>query len=550
MAGIDRQLTRQTRAATLHLRAAALLAGLTTVAIVAQAVLLAHIIDRAALHGASVGNLQGTLIALALVFAARALISSAFELCGRWGAVAAMSELRGRMARQLLLRRPADNDRARTGELAGAAVEGVDALEAYFAGYLPQAMLAGTVPLVVLAWLAFVDPIAAALLAVTAPLVIVFMVLIGKNAEAETQRRWTALSLLGAHFLDVVKGLPTLRLFRRTDAQAETLDEVGERYRRETMRTLRTAFLSALVLECCAMIGTALVAATVGIQLTAGTLSLESGLVVLLLAPELFGPLRSVGQQFHAAADGTAAARRIFEVLDEPSALSAAEDPLPAPDPSREPLRLRGVGFAYPGRAAVLSGQDLDLTPGETTALVGPSGSGKTTLANLMMRLADPQQGTVTCGDTDLRQVAAEDWWRQVGWLPQRPRLFSGSVADNIRLGAPGASDAQVREAAASAGADSFIEGLPKAYDTRIGDGGRRLSAGQAQRIALARVLLQDPPLLVLDEPTAHLDPANAELLMEALRPLTSTRTTLAITHDPALVAGAANVVSLVKAPA
>lgn len=546
MAGIDRKLMRETRVARLHLALAVILALASAAAIVAQAVLLAHIIDRAALHGASAADLQGSLIGLAGVLASRALIAAAFELSGRLGAIAIMSELRRRLARQLLVLAPVGRNRSvRTGELAAAAVQGVDALEAYFAGYLPQAVLAGTVPFAVLAWTLGVDPIAAGLLAVTAPLVVVFMILIGKNAQAETDRRWRALSLLGSHFLDVVKGLPTLRLFRRESAQAATLADVGDRYRRETMATLRTAFLSALVLESCAMIGTALVAAAVGIQLTAGVLTLESGLVVLLLAPELFAPLRQVGQQFHAAADGTAAARRIFEVLDGPAGLASISTGTDAPDPARETVRLDGVGHGYDGRAAVLRGLEMELEPGCITALVGASGSGKSTIANLVMRLTDPETGTVLCGGADLRFVDPEAWRVQVAWLPQRPQLFAGTVRENIALASPEASEREIRHAAVAAGADEFIESLPDGLSTPVGDGGRRLSAGQVQRLAVARAFLQDPGLLVLDEPTSHLDDARAADLSEALRRLAAGRTTLLITHDAGLVAQADRVYSL-----
>lgn len=547
MAGIDRELMRETRAARLHLGVTITLALLTAAVVITQAGLLAHVIDRAAMHGASVADLRGTLIALAVVLAARALIGAGFELSGRLGAIAIMSELRGRLARQLLVLRPAGRtaERPRTGELAAAAVQGVDALEAYFAGYLPQAVLAGTVPLAVLAWLVGVDPIAAALLAVTAPLVIVFMVLVGKNAQAETERRWQALSLLGAHFLDVVKGLPTLRLFRREAAQALTLADVGDRYRRETMVTLRTAFLSALVLECCAMIGTALVAATVGVQLTAGVLSLEGGLFVLLLAPELFAPLRQVGQQFHAAADGTAAARRIFEVLNQAPALDLSDTTDADPDPAAEPVRLSQVTFAYPDREPVLDGADLELLPGGITALVGPSGSGKSTVANLIMRLADPDQGRVSCGEEDLRSVAPEAWRSKIGWLPQRPTLFDGSVGDNIRLATPDADESRVWRAAEAAGAAEFIRTLPRGLQTAVGEGGRRLSAGQAQRLAIARAFLQSPGLLILDEPTSHLDDSHAARVAQALKALARGRTTLAITHDPDLIAAADRVYRL-----
>jgi thiol reductant ABC exporter CydD subunit len=565
-ASVDRRLLRESRAARPHLALAGLLGVLAAALILAQAALLAYVIDRAALRHATLTALRGELIALAAVLFARAAVSAGFELSGRWGATRVMSELRGRLARQLLVDGVGAGPPERTGELAAAAVQGVDALEAYFAGYLPQFVLAALVPLAVLVWVLALDPIAAGILAFTVPLLILFMVLVGRGAQAHTRRRWRALSLLSAHFLDVVRGLPTLRAYRRDRAQEEILGAVGEHYRAETMGTLRIAFLSALVLELCAMIGTALVAATIGVQLVDGALGLQAGLTVLLLAPELYGPLRQVGQQFHASADGAAAAERIFAVLDRPPALRPAPTELTAdraaltasraevraplaplaPDPGVEPIRFRAVSFAYPGRpGAVLDGVDFELAPGETTALVGPSGAGKSTLAALLMRLADPTAGAVECGGRDLRELPAELWRERIAWVPQEPTLFAGTVAENIALGDPRAGRARVARAARDAGALALIERLPHGIETVLGDGARRLSAGQCRRIALARAFLRGAPLLVLDEPTAHLDEASAVDLARAIARLARGRTVLAIVHQPALATFADRVVEL-----
>ena len=574
---VPRRLLRESAAARPHLALAGLLGVLAAGLICAQATLLAQILARAALDGATLTQLRGELIALAAVLAARAAVGAGFELSGRLGAIRVMSELRGRLARQLLALCPGGlAGEERTGELAAAAVQGVDALEAYFAGYLPQLVLATVVPLAVLAFAAYADPITAGILALTVPILILFMILVGKGAAEQTRRRWRALTLLSAHFLDVVQGLATLRAHRREAAQAQTLADVGERYRAETMATLRVAFMSALVLELCAMIGTALVAATVGVQLVAGDIGLQAGLAVLLLAPELYGPLRLVGQQFHSSAEGSAAAERIFAVLDRPPALAgppatspdrgtgerggAAPEPADAvaadhaipggtrlvPDPAHAPVRLQAVSYEYPGRPGeVLHELDLELRPGEITALVGPSGAGKSTVARLLLRLADPTAGRVLCGGQDLRELDPDAWRAQVAWVPQRPRLFAGSVAENIRLAAPRAGDAEVQRAAQAAGAAGFIDTLPQGMATQIGDGGRRLSAGQRERIALARAFLADAPLLVLDEPTAHLDADSARSVGEALEDLARGRTTLLIAHDPALADRADRVLQL-----
>jgi len=448
------------------------------------------------------------------------------------------------LAEHLLVRSPVPREAERTGELAAAVVQGVESLEAYFAGYLPQLVLAAAVPLAVLVWVLPLDPIAAGVLALSIPVLIVFMILIGQGAQAQARSRWRSLAVLSGHFLDVVRGLQTLRAHRREAPQADTIEQIGDRYRAETMGTLRIAFLSALVLELCAMIGTAFVAATIGIQLDGGHLTLFAGLTVLLLCPELYGPLRAVGQQFHASADGLAAAERILAVLDEPATLAVEPSPRhrsPQPlDPRTGAIRFEAVSFTYPDRAErVLESFELVLEPGCATALVGRSGTGKSTVAALVLRLMDPTGGRITCGEVDLRELTPDAWRRHVAWVPQRARMFSGTIAENIALGAPRASSAAILAAAAEAGLEELLAELPDGLDTPVGEGGRGLSAGQAQRVALGRAFLRDAPLVVLDEPTAHLDAATAKAIGGAIKRLAVGRTTLLIAHDARLVAHA-----------
>lgn len=546
MAPARRELIRRTRAARVHLGVTAGVGVVVAVLVVAQAALLGGALARAAHDGADLHVVAPALIALALVAVGRGLAMGSLEAAGRLSAARAMSELRGALVRHVLLDRPGRLQRERSGELATAAVQGVDLLEAYFARYLPQAILSALVPVAVLAWAFSLDWEAAAILAVTVPVLIAFMVLIGLGARSVARRRWRVLGRLGAHFLDVVEGLATLRVHGRADAQGLTIARASDRLRRETMATLRVAFLSAFVLELVAMLGTALVAATIGVQLVDGSLQLKAGLTVLLLAPELYLPLRQVGAQFHASADGLAAAERIFEALDHAPTTPRPAQPRPAPDPSVAPVRLEDVRFAHPGRPEpVLDGVDLELAPGELVALVGPSGAGKTTLASLVLRLADPDGGRVACAGVDLRDVDARDWRRHTAWVPQRPTLFTGTVADNVRLGAPQACDEAALEALRAAGALGVVEGLPQGIGTRLGEGGRRLSAGQAQRIALARAFLADAGLLVLDEPTANLDPESAERVGDAIARLAAGRTTLLVVHRPELAARADRIMSL-----
>lgn len=541
----QRRLSRSSRAARRQLGATVALGCLATALIVAQATLLAHVVVDAFLGGASLADLAPRLGWLLAISLARGAVDLGFEVSGRIGAARVMAELRARLVRHLLTERPGALSQERSGELATAAVQGVDALEAYYACYLPQAVLAALTPLVILAWAVPRDWKAAVILAITAPLIPVFMVLIGRLAEGATRRRWQRLTRLSARFLDLVGGLETLRANGRAAAQAESIAAAGESYRRETMATLRIGFLSALVLELLAMIGVALVAATVGIQLAEGSLGLTAGLTVLILAPEVYAPLRRLGSEFHAGADAMAAAERIFEVLDRPAAVRPPERRVTAPDPGRAPLEIAGVSFSHPGRERVLDHVDLTLAPGETVALVGPSGGGKSTLLSLLLRLAEPDGGSIACGGVDLGEVAPEDWRRRIAWVPQRPTIFAGTVAENIRLARPGANLAATDRAALEAGLGPLLTQLPEGLDTRLGEGGRRLSAGQAQRVGLARAFLTDAPLLLLDEPTAHLDAGTEAEVVAAIARLAAGRTALIVAHRAAAIRGADRVVEL-----
>ncbi len=545
MAQADRQLLRFSRSARTPLAAAVVLGVAAAALLVVQAALLAQVIA-AAVDGEGLAELRRPLVLLGAAVAARALVAAGFEVSGRRAAGRVLRELRARLGEHILRARPTGLRDRRAGELVTAAVQGVDALEAYFARYLPQVALAVCVPLMLVAWVLPRDLAAGIVLVVTVPLIPVFLVLIGLAARARSERRLKTLTRLGAHFVDVVRGLETLRAHDRDREQAATLAAAGEAYRRETMGTLRIAFLSALVLELGAMLGTALVAATVGIQLDRGELSLQSGLAVLILAPELYQPIRQLGAQFHAGRDGLAAAEQILAILAEPPAVRTPAAPRQAPDPSVGAVVLDSVTVSYPGRGRpVLDGVSLRLEPGERVALVGPSGEGKTTLAALVLRLLDPEAGDVRCAGIDLRDVDPADWRRRLAWVPQRPTIFAATLEDNVRLGAPDAPAAAVHAAVAAAGLEPVVASLPDGAATRIGEGGRRLSAGEAQRVALARAFLRDAPLLVLDEPTAHLDAENARSVAAAIERLAAGRTTLLIAHSRELASGADRVVEL-----
>jgi ATP-binding cassette subfamily C protein CydCD len=546
MERVDRRLLRSSRPARAHLAVTVVLGCLSAALVVAQAALIARVVTRVFIDGDGPSEVRATLVVLAGVAVARGLVVAGMEASGRLGASRAMSQLRCDLAAHVLRGRPAGLRRERAGELVAAAVQGVDALEAWFARWLPQVVLSVIVPLAILAFVVPRDLAAAIVLLVTIPVVPVFMVLVGLAARGKARRRFGALARLSGHLLDVVRGLPALRANAREGAQERTLAGVGEAYRRETMGTLRVAFLSSLVLELAAALATALVAATVGIQLAEGHLGLEAGLTVLLLAPELYLPLRRLGAEWHASADGLAAAEALYAALDEPPGVRAPARPVPAPDPRVAAVTFESVGFGWPGRGEpALDGVDLTLEPRRTVALVGPSGAGKSTLAALLLRLVEPEAGAVRCGGVDLRDVDAAAWRARVAWVPQSPTIFAATLLDNLRLAAPRASAAAARRALGGVGLTPLLDALPEGLETRVGEGGRALSAGEAQRVGLARALLADRPLIVLDEPTAHLDGASAARADAAIARAVAGRTALLIAHRPALAARADRVVTM-----
>jgi ATP-binding cassette subfamily C protein CydD len=362
---------------------------------------------------------------------------------------------------------------------------------------------------------------------------------VGLHTKAQTRRQWRLLAQLSGHFLDVMQGLPTLKAFGRAKYQEQVIAKVTDEHRSATMATLRVAFLSALVLELSAALATAIVAVETGLRLLYGHMPYETALLVLLLTPEAYLPLRAVAAQYHASAEGTAAAESIFQILDTPlpsqnsrTRAPAADRTAQVPDLRSASIRLTGVTVAYPGRdRPALDTLDLAISPGELIVLTGPSGAGKSTVLRLLLRFTEPTRGTITADGIELASVPVDPWRAQIAWVPQHPRFFPGSVADNIALGRPSTSRAAIEDAARLAGAGAFIEALPHGYDTPLGERAARLSAGQRQQLALARAFLRDAPLLLLDEPTAHLAPAAAAAIDDVIRGPLAGRTIIMATH-------------------
>jgi ATP-binding cassette subfamily C protein CydD len=557
---VDPRLLRYARAARRQLAATVALGIVATVAILAQAGLLAHALATAARGQAAAASLWGTLAALLGVVAVRVAVTYGGEVCALRSAATVKSQLRRALAARAVGLGPAwsggsGGQGGQDGEITALATRGLDGLDPYFARYLPQLVLAVAVPVAVLARVAAADWISAVLIAATLPLIPLFAALVGWHTKAQTRRQWRLLATLAGHFLDVVEGLPTLKLFGRAKPQEKVIGEVTGAYRSATMSALRVAFLSALVLELAAAVATALVAVEVGLRLLYGHMGYQTALLVLLLTPEAFLPLRAVAAQFHASMEGAAAAGRVVEILETESPPTHRPGPLhfPLQPPSPLPPSLRtdeitlnAVTAAYPGRdRPALRELSLAIRPGERVAVTGPSGAGKSTLLALLLGFVQPAAGTIQAGGTDLAAIDLGQWRAQIAWVPQQPHLFAGTAASNIALGSPGASMAAIRRAAELAGAAEFIEALPGGYDAELGERALRLSAGQRQKIALARAFLRDAWLLLLDEPAAHLDPASARLLWETVETVASGRTLILASHGLGWEGLASRVISL-----
>lgn len=542
---IDPRLLRHARATRLFLVAVVVLGLAGAALVIAQAMLVAEVVVGGFEDGLTGSGLRTPLLLLAAVALGRALVAWLTELAAHRAGAAVKSELRGRLLDRAAALGPEWLSGQRTGSLVTLATRGIDALDDYFARYLPQLGLAVVVPVAVLARVVTEDWISAAIIVVTLPLIPLFMILIGWATQSRMDRQWRLLLRLSGHFLDVVAGLPTLKVFGRAKAQAESIRTITSQYRLATVRTLRIAFLSSFALELLATLSVALVAVTIGMRLVHGELDLYTGLVVLILAPEAYLPLRQVGAQYHAAAEGLSAAEEIFSVLEtEPPAGGTRAVP---PSPR---LELRDVTVRHAGRTEPsLAGASLVVEEGETVALVGPSGVGKSTLLNVVLGFAAPDEGRVRVGGTDLADLSPERWRERIAWVPQRPHLFAGTIAENVRLARPEADDSAVTAALRDAGAYDFVAALPDGAATLLGEDGAGLSAGQRQRLALARAFLADRPVLLLDEPTASLDGETEAGIVEAVRRLAAGRTVLLVVHRPALLSVADRVVTLEPGP-
>lgn len=566
MSAAQQWLKEQARSQTRTLNLAVLLGVAGTLLLLAQAYLLASVVTQAAIHGRSLTELIPYLIALPPLFLLRAGAAWWAESIAVSAAATLKSELRQALYAKLQRLGPARLGELASGELVTLLSEGVESLENYFARYLPQKRLVSLIPLILLIAILPLDLISALVLLITAPLIPLFMILIGRGSERLNQRQFTRLARMGAHFLEALRGLTTLKLFGMSRRELELIRRTSDEYRRSTMAVLRVAFLSSLVLELIASLSIAMIAVLIGFRLlfgelellwfTLGSLPFQAGLFILLLAPEFYQPLRGMGGFYHDRMAASAAAEQMIALLEREEPIRPTH-PVTIPQrsfsapahaeamPRPIEIELAGVTYRYPGREQGLHAIDLSIAPGEHLALIGPSGAGKSTLARLLLGFLQPQQGSIRVNGVDLNQVDPAEWWRLIGWLPQEPRLFHGTLLENITLAAPEAGSAAIEAACAQAHAKEFIDRLPQGYQTRVGEGGVGLSGGQIQRIALARTLLKNASLVLLDEPTAALDAESEAAVTAALSQLAEQRTVITIAHRPNTVRQARRIVML-----
>ena len=508
-----------------------ILGSLGTLVTIVQMSMLSHVVQQVFLQHQSLSLLLVWLLWLLILILVRSGLTWGREVVTQQAACTVKSKLRRDLFTRLLMLGPAFARGERTGELVTVLNEGIERLDAYFSRYLPQLAFSVLTPLMIGVAIWIYDWLSALLLLVTVPIIPLLMILVGSYAERHIQRQWLALTRMSAHFLDAIQGLPTLRLFGREQAEQERIGRINRRFHDATMKVFKMAFLSGMILEGMTAFAIGLVAVVLGVRLLNGGISFEQAFFILLLTPEFYRPLRELGVQRHAAMEGKAAAKRIHEIFQQPLPVSTTAT-TSHPQTSDLTIAFEQVSYSYPDSTkAALSAIDLELPAGTCTALVGRSGAGKSTLAQLLMRFVEAQEGQILVNGIPITAFPVELWRDQVAYVPQRPHLFYGSVLDNIRMARPQASMQEVQQAAALAGADSFIEQLPQGYDTLIGERGARLSAGQVQRIAIARALLKDAPLLILDEPTSSLDSTSESIIRQAMISLRQDRTVLVIAH-------------------
>lgn len=511
----------------------AIISGLATIV---QAWLLAKIINNVFLEKAGLSEVSGFLLFFILVSLFKAGMSSISHTEGQRTAGILKKKLRAALSLKITQLGPLYTVAEKSGEITNTMQVGVETLNAYFSQYIPQLFISAVIPVTILIVVFPFDMLSGFVFLFTAPIIPIFMMLIGQTAQSMTQKQWKSLSRMSGHFLDVLQGLTTLKIFGRSRQEADNVFKISDQFRRTTMNVLKIAFLSALVLEMAATISTAVIAVEIGLRLMYAKMSFEPALFILILAPEFYQPMRQLGARFHAGMEGVAAAQRIFEILEEPETGRMETGGREAGEKETGTrnlfIKFEGVHYTYPGASnPALKNISMKIPPNTVTALVGKSGAGKSTIANLLLRFAENYSGSIHIGEKELSSIPKADWRTLVSWMPQKPYLFHQTVTENILIARPQSSLDEMKEAAKKAGLHDFITGLPNGYKTLIGEQGSRFSGGQAQRLALARAFLKDAPLLILDEPASNLDPYLDAELQQVISDLSKNRSVLLIAH-------------------
>jgi ATP-binding cassette subfamily C protein CydD len=522
-----------------------LLASLGMVITLAQMNFLSSIVDKVFLGHAPSAQIVPLLFLLLATILVRVVLLWGREVSAQHAAIAVKSALRQRLFAHLLQLGPTYCKGEATGELIATLSEGIEHLDAYISRYLPQIALSILLPLLIAAYILSFDWTSALLLLVTGPIIPLLMILVGSYAEKHVQNQWLALARMSAQLLDMVQGLTTLKLFGRSGSAHQRITQLSDAFRQRTMDALRIAFLSGMVLEFMTSAAIGLIAVTLGIRLLNSGISFQHAFLVLLLTPDFYRPLRELGTHHHASMEGKAAVTRISKILETPILIHPTASSSKHPN---SPLSITFTGITYTYTDSTRPAlQDINITLpyGTCTAVVGHSGAGKSTLVNLLLRFIEAQDGHVSVNGIQITELPVELWREYIALVPQRPYLFSGSIRDNIALARSGATEQDIEQAAELAGATDFINQLPQGYETEIGERGTRLSAGQLQRLAIARAFLKDAPLLILDEPTSSLDPESEQLIRLAVERLKHNRTVLIIAHRYNTIANADQIVVL-----
>ena len=533
---IDRRLFGITEGVRRYLGVTIALGLVSAVVVIVGAAILAGLVNRIFLDGVAPSDLIGGLAILGSVYVARGFLEWGRSVAAHRSAADVKRTLRDQVMRAVLVQ-TTQGRVAGSGDLAVTATTGLDSLDAYFSRYLPQLVLGALIPLLAIAWIVTVDPLTAVIILFTVPLIPVFMILIGNYADRATQSRWRTMRKLGDGLVETLRGLLTLQVYGAGEGRLDRVRQLSDEYRKQTMATLRIAFLSAFVLELVATISTAVVAVAVGLRVVSGSLDFEPAFAILILAPEVYAPLRKAGSEFHAAMDGMEAARSVFDVIEASPPVEERTTIRPDPTPGTPFIEFTSVTYRYPTSeaeetAVVLDGVDLRVERGERLAVIGPSGAGKSTLIRLLLGFGTPTSGSLRVAGVPIDRLDLKAWRARIGWVRQDPFLIAGTVFDNVRLGSPDADRASVVGALEVVGA---VDLIPRIGET-IGERGIGLSHGQRRMVTLARAILRDPDLLLLDEPTAGIDSETQLLIARSFDRIAEGRTVLTVAHQRVLL--------------